>query len=149
MKQVQGLSVAEETSYEEKLELRKKMDVEEIRVGSDASKNEEMVEKTKLNSGEIRVKNFALTENDLGILYFLKDVLYRVSKTEITLDDTRANNNDTSKVTEGEMTDDSDERQDVDAGDTDDTNDEDITTINQNKSNDCSMERVLGKDSGL
>ena len=75
--------------------------------------------------------------------------MYRVSKTEITLDDTRANNNDTSKVTEGEMTDDSNERQDVDAGDTDDTNDEDITTINQNKSNDCSMERVLGKDSKL
>ena len=58
--------------------------------------------------------------------------MYRVSKTEITLDDTRANNNDTSKVIVGEMTDDSDERQDVDAGDTDDTNDEDITTINQN-----------------
>ena len=75
--------------------------------------------------------------------------MYRVSKTEITLDDTRANNNDTSKVTEGEMTDDSDERQDVDTGDTDDTDDEDITTINQNKSNDCSMERVLGEDSGL
>ena len=75
--------------------------------------------------------------------------MYRVSKTEITLDDTRANNNDTSKVTEGEMTDDSDERQDVDAGDTDDTNDEDITTMNQNKSNDCSMERDLGKDSKL
>ena len=72
--------------------------------------------------------------------------MYRVSKTEITLDDTRANNNDTTKVTEGEMTDDSDERQDVDAGDTDD---EDITTVNQNKSNDCSMERVLGEDSGL
>ena len=70
MKQAQGLSVAEETSNEEKLELGKKMDVEEIRAGSDASKNGEMVEKTKRNSGEIRVKNFALTENDLGINTF-------------------------------------------------------------------------------
>ena len=70
MNQVQGLSVAEETSYEEKLELGKKMDVEEIRVGSDASKNGEMAEKTKRNSGEIRVKNFALTENHLGINTF-------------------------------------------------------------------------------
>ena len=68
MKKVQGLSVAkEETSYEEKLEPGKNRDEEEIRLGSDASKNEEMVEKTKRNSGEIRVRNFALTETDLGI----------------------------------------------------------------------------------
>ena len=70
MKKVQGLSVAEEeTSYEEKLELGKNRDEEEIRLGSDVSKNEEMVEKTKRNSGEIRVRNFALTETDLGIKY--------------------------------------------------------------------------------
>ena len=70
MKKVQGLSVAEEeTSYEEKLELGKNREEEEIRLGSDVSKNEEMVEKTKRNLGEIRVRNFAVTETDLGIKY--------------------------------------------------------------------------------
>ena len=66
MKEVQGLLVAEERSNEEKLESGKNMDVEEIRAGNDEHKNEEMVEKTKRNAGEIRLRNFALTENDLG-----------------------------------------------------------------------------------
>ena len=146
MKKVQGLSVAkEETSYEEKLELGKNRDEEEIRLGSDVSKNEEMVEKTKRNSGEIRVRNFALTETDLGIKY-RGCGLYHVSKTEITLDVTRANNNDNKKKVNNEGTDDdSDESQDVDTGDSEDTDDGDNATINQKrKSNDCSMESVLG-----
>ena len=68
MKQVQGLNdcMAEERSYEEKLEMGKNIDTEEIRVGNDEHKNKEMEEKTERNSGEIRVRNFALTENDMG-----------------------------------------------------------------------------------
>ena len=61
IKQVQGLLVAEERSNEEKLETGKNMDVEEITAGNDEYKNEEMVEKTKRNSGKIRLRNFALT----------------------------------------------------------------------------------------
>ena len=146
MKKVQGLSVVEEeTSYEEKLELGKNRDEEEIRLGSDVSKNEEMVEKTKRNSGEIRVRNFALTETDLGIKY-RGCGLYHVSKTEITLDVTRANNNDNKKKVNEATDDDSDESQDVDTGDSEDTDDGDNATINQNrKSNNCSMESVLGR----
>ena len=53
--------VAEERSNEEKLETGKNMDVEEITAGNDEYKNEEMVEKTKRNSGKIRLRNFALT----------------------------------------------------------------------------------------
>lgn len=128
-KQVQGLLVAEERSNEEKLETGKNMDVEEITAGNDEYKNEEMVEKTKRNSGKKRLRNFALTENDLDV--------------------TRANNNRTSKAKEGKRTDDSDESQDVDAGDRGDTEDpddvnDDDATIHQTESNDCSMESVLG-----
>ena len=51
------------------------------------------------------------------------------------------NDGDTDKETD----DDSDESQDVDTGDSEDTDDGDNATINQNrKSNDCSMESVLG-----
>ena len=71
MKQVQGLLAAEERSNEEKLETGKNMDVEEITAGNDEYKNEEMVEKTKRNSGKKRLRNFALTENDLGINKYL------------------------------------------------------------------------------
>ena len=71
--------------------------------------------------------------------------MYHVSKTEITLDVTRANNNDKKKVKNEGTDDDSDESQDVDTGDSEDTDDGDNATINQNrKSNDCSMEGVLG-----
>jgi len=121
MKEVQGLLVAEERSNEEKLESGKNMDVEEIRAGNDEHKNEEMVEKTKRNAGEIRLRNFALTENDLDV--------------------SRGNNNRASKAKEGKRTDDTDNSQDVDTGGTDDVND---ATINQTESNDCSMENVLG-----
>ena len=56
-------SKEEEISYEEKLEVGKNIDMEEIEVGNDHHKNEEMAEKTKCSSpvGEIRVRNFALT----------------------------------------------------------------------------------------
>ena len=72
-------------------------------------------------------------------------MLYHVSKTEITLGVKTANNNDNKKKVNEGTDDDSDESQDVDTGDTDDTDDGDNASINQNrKSNNCSMESVLG-----
>ena len=68
---------------------------------------------------------------------------------KLSLDVTKANNNDASKVTESVKTDDSDESQDVDTGDSEDAsdgNDDDHETINQNKPDICSMESVLGID---
>ena len=66
-------SKEEEISYEEKLEVGKNIDMEEIEVGNDHHKNEEMAEKTKCSSpgGEIRVRNFALTNlGNIQMFYF-------------------------------------------------------------------------------
>ena len=69
-------SKEEEISYEEKLEVGKNIDMEEIEVGNDHHKNEEMAEKTKCSSpgGEIRVRNFALT--NLGNIQMLFSRLF-------------------------------------------------------------------------
>ena len=133
-------SKEEEISYEEKLEVGKNIDMEEIEVGNDHHKNEEMAEKTKCSSpgGEIRVRNFALTNLGNIQMFFLHNYSQIMF---YFLEATKANNNGSSRISKSsaDSIDTNDDSDNVDTGDTEDTtddsdneDDEDVA-LNKNK----------------